>query len=328
MHACNTEHASWKDNNCNKEIDEGDVCKPQISCTDPDGDNIKQASTVTYTDAQSNTKTFKDRCLGSVGLLEGICNPDGTFGCTNENNCRRRCPERQVCNNGACVPTKATCRDDDGIDTNRAGEVTYTDQAGNNPKTERDTCIGLRFVTEHSCNVINQGRTKVLRCANDEYCRNGACQKSQAKCTDPDGTDRKTKGTTTYVSPAGVTLTFTDHCTGSSSVTEGICKVTTFIERAVPCPIGTICSDGACKLSTTAPKETSCKDTDGYDVYTKGIVTSTDETGEKTFTDKCKTLYFLEEQICRNTKHETRQKYCYKGICENGVCTKPNTVRW
>lgn len=318
IHPAATEVCDSVDNNCDGLIDENSVCKKELPCQDPDGDNVKQATTVTYKDAAGTTQTFTDTCVGVVGVLEGLCTEDGKFACDNEENCRRRCAAGELCEKGACTPTKATCTDTDGENKNVAGTVRYTDDKGTST-TVGDACIGYRFVEEALCNVINQGRSKVLKCGGSEICLNGACVASQEKCSDSDGKDRAKKGVVAYVGKDGSKSEFTDSCTGDSFVNEGVCKVNTFLPIKTSCPTGTICSDGAC-IQGVKNKEPTCKDSDGFDLMRVGEVTYTDWTGvERSESDNCASEKYVNEQACIGNQKRTYPRYCI-GYCRNGAC--------
>ncbi len=312
------ETCDQKDNNCNGQIDENDVCKKEAPCQDPDGDNVKQATTVTYKDATGATKTFTDACVGVVGVLEGLCTEDGKFACDNEENCRRRCAVGEICESGGCKPTKTACTDSDSENKNVVGTVRYADEQGTS-KTMGDTCIGYRFVEEALCNVINQGRTKVLKCGGSEICLKGACVASQEKCSDSDGKDRAKKGVVAYVGKDGSKGEFTDSCSGDSFVNEGVCKVNTFLSIQTTCPTSTVCSDGAC-VQGVKNKEPTCKDSDGFDLARVGEVTYTDEAGtERSEFDNCASEKYVNEQACIGNQKRTYPRYCI-GYCRNGAC--------
>ncbi len=311
------------DNNCNSEIDEGNVCKPKSTCEDPDGDNINQAGIVTYLTPDGKTNTFTDSCIGLVGVLEGLCTQDGKFACENQENCRRRCPAGYICSNGACKQTSTKCTDQDGENKNSKSTVAYTDEKGSS-KTIEDTCIGYRFVEESVCNTINQGRTKILKCSGDEVCLNGACVKSKESCSDSDAKERKTKGTVKYTDKEGKQNTFTDSCDGESNVNEGICKLNTFMSRKVSCPPGTRCSDGAC-IEGALKTEPFCQDSDGVDIYTLGKVTFYDETSKSVVTveDVCYSQgEFVSEKVCIGNQMRVYSRFCEGGYCSEGACVK------
>lgn len=323
---CTEESYTYVEHTCEHGCEEG-ACleEAKAMCTDPDGDDISQATTTTYTDENGNQQTMADRCIGLIGVFEGLCTEEGTFGCADQADCRRRCPQGQVCSNGACQATTVQCTDSDGENKNRAGTVTYTLVTNNAEVTIKDRCASQRFVKEGVCNVINQGRIKILKCKKDELCRQGACIPSPEQCTDSDGKDRTKKGTVEHVNVAGRTGQFTDTCVNKNQVYEGVCKLNTFIFRGVPCPPGTTCDNGACREGVPGAK-LSCKDTDGGDRNTKGVVTYTDEEGkEHSKTDSCKDQHYVIENYCyANTPREVT-RLCSSG-CSAGKCKERK--RW
>ena len=303
--------------------------KTEAKCTDPDAEDLSKATVVKYLDANGVQTEFKDECLGIVGIMEGMCTKEGSFACVNKDDCRRRCPQGQVCTDGACAETTSQCTDSDGGNKNTAGVVSYTDLAVNVPKTIQDKCISLRFVEEGMCNSINQGRINVLKCADKEVCKNGACVVSPEQCSDTDGNKRETKGKVSFVTKTGSAGTFTDKCTdellASAFLIEGLCKENTFTSRGVPCPPGTLCKDGACVAGASAIQNT-CTDSDnGFNAYVKGKVTSTSQSGTiKSNEDYCADTRTLQEYYCSQNQVKSLTRNCYEGACLNGICT---TVR-
>jgi len=308
-----------------QDCDGADLVK--VTCEDSDGNDLTNPGTVKYPDAEGAEQTFTDRCIGLVGVLEGQCNEDGSFACLDEAKCRNRCPDGQVCSEGACKAAKAQCTDSDGEDKNKAGSVVFTDENGQSQPAITDQCVGYRFVKEGVCNFVNQGRTKVLKCNADEVCRNGACVSSPEKCTDSDGTDREKKGTIAYTTKTGTSGQFTDMCSSNNAyVIEGLCKVDTVLTRAVPCPAGTICSDGACVKGKPAV-QFSCKDSDGYNILTTGTVEYTDETGTHKKAETCLDSRTVSENYCVGTSLRTYNLICPTGYsCTAGKCDKTQQV--
>lgn len=301
------------------------VCieQAEATCTDPDGDDISKATTLTYKDATGAEKSFNDKCIGLVGVFEGICTEEEKFACINEDGtenseCRRRCPKGQVCKNGACEQSTAQCIDTDGENKNKYGTVTYTNIINNAQLTMEDSCITWRFAREAVCNSLNQGRIKILKCGKDEACISGRCIPSQQKCTDSDGRDRTNKGITDHVGVAGVPGKHTDICFYKTHLWEGMCKLNTFIVRKVPCPKGTTCHDGAC-IKGEPTTILTCKDTDSYNIYTVGTITYTDSEGKHTKTDSCFNKRYVNENYCyRNIARESKRfctRWCVGGKC-------------
>ena len=187
----------------------------------------------------------------------------------------------------------------------------------NSQKTIQDKCIGLRFVEEGMCNSINQGRIKVLKCASNEVCKDGACTASPEKCIDTDGDKRETKGTVSFVTKSGIAGTFNDLCSTPSYLIEGMCKGSMFMSRGVQCPSGTGCKDGACVTGVSAVPIT-CTDSDGgFNANLKGVT----QAGTKKSEDYCTDTRTLQEYYCYQNQIYSLSRICYEGACSNGICT-------
>lgn len=316
------------DRNCEFGCEDG-ACleKPKITCEDSDaGDDTSQAGTVKYKDVAGTEQTFIDKCIGLIGVLEGQCNNDGTFACLDESKCRRRCSPGEICDNGACIASKAQCIDSDGGENkNQMGTVTFGDsnEKGKHETTIKDICMGYRFVNEVMCNSVNFGRTKMLKCEENEVCSDGACIASPEKCVDSDGKDRTTKGITTYTLKNGKSEEFIDSCSNSAYIVEGLCKVNTFMGRMVPCPVGKVCVDGVC-VGGKPEVKFSCKDSDGFDLYVAGTIDYTDETGAHKKTDTCSSSQAVSENYCVGNNLKTYDnRLCPSGYnCAAGKCVK------
>ncbi len=313
------------DNDCNGEIDENEECK-KPACIDPDGDNTQEATKVLYKDKEGNELQFEDRCVGIVGLLEGMCNEEGKFACYDENNCRRRCLEGQICENGACKESTAQCTDQDRLNIKEAGQVIV--KHGGETETIGDRCLGERFIEEAYCSSINTGKTKIMGCEKDEVCIGGACKPSKASCQDSDGKERKTKGTTAYTETTGEKRTHADYCE-DSQVVEGICKLGTFIKRKVQCPQDTTCENGACIKSEQQRPDWQCNDPDGFDVHKKSTMTYWNGLRTIEATDFCQSEYKLNEYYCQEGYYPVLRFWvCDRGKCVDGACTQPKSGKW
>ncbi len=291
-------------------------------CIDVDGEDVRQATTVSYQYPGGEKQSFADTCIGSVGILEGSCLQDGTFACLDEkgkvkNDCRKRCSRGEICQEGACTKSMAQCTDTDGENKNQAGEVTVTDEQGKVQPKIIDGCIGYFFVEEAYCTALNQGRLRVMKCAQNEVCLDGRCKPSPESCTDADGRDRTSRGKVSYIDKKGNAGEFTDRCKGNF-VEEGICKVNTFLSREIPCPASKICSEGAC-VSGEAVSFT-CSDSDGLDVNTVGKVSFTNEKGKHEVKDACLNQEIVIEQVCYRNNAEERRRLCIGGQCRDGKC--------
>ena len=307
-----------KDGICVKEIKAEGI---NISkCNDPDAEDLSKATTVTYFDQNGVQSDFKDSCVGIVGVIEGLCNKDGTFACLNKDNCKRRCPKGKICSDGACIETIAKCVDSDSKNKNMPGSVTYTDLATNTQKVIQDKCIGTRFVEEGLCNSINQGRIEIMKCADNEVCNNGACIPSPEKCQDSDGNDRSKKGTVNFVTKIGLKGVFYDYCNAPSYLTEGLCKGNTFLPRGVSCPVNTGCKDGACVSGVNMIQSTCTESDNGFNVYLKGVTTFTNQSGLNKVEDYCIDARTLQEYYCNQNQMSYLSRTCYEGACLNGIC--------
>ncbi len=313
------------DNDCNGEVDESEECQ-RPGCVDPDGDNIQKATKVVYKDKEGNEIQFEDRCIGIVGLLEGMCDDEGEFACYDENNCRRRCSEGQICENGACRESTMQCEDQDGLNIGEKGQTIV--RHDREAKTISDRCLGERFIEEAYCSSINTEETKIMRCEKDEACIDGACRASKASCQDSDGKERKTKGTTTYTEITGEQKTHTDYCE-DSQIVEGTCKLGIFIKRKVQCPQDTTCKNGACVKSEQQKPDWQCNDPDGFDVYKKSTMTYWNGLRTIEATDFCQSEYKLNEYYCQEGYYPVLRFWvCDRGKCIDGACTQPASGAW
>lgn len=119
-------------------------------------------------------------------------------------------------------------------------------------------------------------------------------------CTDTDGGfDYYVKGYLTLGNES-----YEDHCDGGNLVEVG-CDGTEMKTETVDCE----CLDGACVMSSP-----ECTDSDGDDIYVKGVV----EYGNQTYTDYCSSDVVV-EYICSGEEISYFNHTCESG-CTNGAC--------
>src|SRR3989344_3071384 len=71
-----------------------------------------------------------------------------------------------------------------------------------------------------------------------------------------------------------------------------------------------------------------CKDSDnGQNIYTKGTATATNSSGTFSFTDYCVSSTYVKEYYCQNNQALSANLYCSKGcLSYNGACTRPTST--
>ncbi len=168
------------------------------------------------------------------------------------------------------------CKDTDGNDPYTKGTITGSYRINGRLKNYRDTdsCWNNNeYVVEFICVDDKKPEKVMVLCP--AGCKNGACV--PVECTDSDGNDLSTRGTTTGLnSDRTAIITTQDYCaetvtgpqteSGSLFVVEGQCLPDGRNNGFhTVCPEGQTCQDGACVTSQEVPGCT--KDFSGYPCY-------------------------------------------------------------
>src|SRR3989344_3859238 len=300
---------------------EGGKCVEKPACTETDGGrNRYQKGTATGADSNENTGTFTDNCISSKTLEEYYCY-DGTVR-KETSQCSDRCSE------GKCVDIP--CTDSDGKDYNQRGTTRGEDPYHDGSSiTRTDSCFGSNQVKEYFCSDGNV-RDESHRC--DFKCDDGACiDKPTYSCTDTDGQNMRTKGSTTgKQTPDGTSSTSTDFCSGSGNrLTEFYCTYEG-LKKSTDYYCSYKCENGVCV------NEPECTETDsGKDFYNKGsssggwsgysseIDSSGNSVGYKesgTFEDQCTGINTLKEYFCASYGKVSSATTTCKYGCQDGQC--------
>jgi len=191
------------------------------------------------------------------------------------------------------------CNDsEEGVNIYNPGYVAY------NRLTYVDSCQGTSRLTEYYCDK-GELKSGVYDCPSGYVCREGACV--VVPCEDSDnGNNISQKGTTTKGN-----VSYADYCI-DKNVVEYYCANNEINSVVVPCPSGTVCSDGVCTVSL-------CEDTEsGRDVSIAGTVTK----DNKSYTDYCFDINTVFEYYCKNdTELASTTIPCSSGYtCNGGVC--------
>lgn len=133
------------------------------------------------------------------------------------------------------------------------------------------------------------------------------------ECVDYDGLNYYTKG---FAKGPHVNFPYTniiDWCSSDNFLFEYVCENGMMVGKVYECPNG--CYAGACLQGP----EWSCEDSDGYDTYTKGTVTSSQTTVE----DVCFDEDYVLEYSCDFSTNmiRTHRLECLEGRCVDGKCT-------
>lgn len=158
--------------------------------------------------------------------------------------------------------------------------------------------------------------------------------RESVSCEDTDGDSLSTKGTVTIKFNDGTTKIEADSCPYPEQVREHTCEGNSPKVKNGFCPSGK-CQNGACLESQNAsPKadqgkdegiETtpvSCNDSDGDDLFIKGVVTLTNGDGTtQAKEDYCANSDQVVEYICGDEKIKTSGGLCPAGKkCNDGAC--------
>ena len=262
-----------------------------ITCEDSDGGMNKEQKGTTTLGEQTET----DYCEGNT-VIEYFCE---------ENEIKSQsidCLENQFCEKGRCV-AQVECTDPDekdifSIGTARKGDKEYT-----------DTCNDLERVKEYYCEDY-QIKSTIKQCPSGFRCDQGRCTEMEKTCSDSDGIDEGTRGTTSLTT-IKTSIDHDDYCIDEATVNEYYCVGNEVKEREIDCAEEFFCIDGRCR-------EGSCIDSDdGYDIDTQGTVTK----GNEEFEDYCLGDDNGMEYYCDGNDVEKDPFDCPPGQeCDNGRC--------
>ncbi|MEM4663157.1 MAG: hypothetical protein QXM75_03995 [Candidatus Diapherotrites archaeon] len=302
------------------DCDQGKVCingaclqgssTPTPTCSDTDnGKDIFNRGTVTTSNQQ-----FSDYCEPSGTLItEYYCQDNQVKHETIS------CPPGYSCLNGRCqqpTPTTSGCKDSDGKDIFTKGITEF------NGNYFPDICTGTNSLIEHYCAENEPGcDSNGLRyfqqdCPTGYRCIDGACVKDSGQptgCKDDDGRDYYRRGTTT-----DQTGTYIDKCSSDGTkLYEYYCVFDNATIEEVSAPGNYICKDGA---FVEANPSSTCIDSDGKDIYTKGTV---NENG-RISTDECTCGGSrVKEMFCYKGMTASEEIYCPTGYtCIDGACVQ------
>jgi hypothetical protein len=237
---------------CVKESTKNDVCY--------DGDSGYSYYTPgkTYIVGKSDSEVA-DYCADASTVIEYVC-VKGAAGDVISST-KYQCPSGYSCNDGACVKESTkndVCYDGDSGYSYYTPGKTYI--VGKSDSEVADYCADASTVIEYVCVKGAAGdmvsSTKYV-CPSGYECSSGACvKKAEEKpekkpfCSETDGGyDIYTKGTRT--TDGGVA---TEACNEKGQLVETWCHGNYGYTKAVDCPSGYVCSDGACVVK---PAETN-----------------------------------------------------------------------
>ncbi|MDO8553991.1 MAG: hypothetical protein Q7S22_04240 [Candidatus Micrarchaeota archaeon] len=229
------------------------------------------------------------------------------FGCTS--NSKNKVNLDNKTNNNSTIETIPTpadyCNGSNAIDIYTEGFVTLAN------KKFTDHCTSITTLEENYCNE-SLVQIEKINCPQGYQCYFGKCTpKKNNTCTDSDDSDLFTKGT---VELNGDTKT--DSCTGNKNIREYSCKDNLVDGAISECPEKTNCYDGRC-----IRKETTCTDSDGYNISTFGKVTIDDNSGFLDVSDDKCTNNILTEYYCNgNTSAYDLVNCPTLTHCTNGAC--------
>lgn len=259
------------------------------NCLDSDmGKNVLEAGTVAV-----GGQTFDDSCATPSEVFEYYCLDNAV------QSERIACPAGTECRGGMCA--EYLCSDTDG---GRFPGIYGVVRKG--PENATDICISVDEVKEYHCEG-NSIASENIACGSGEVCMNGACV--EAACMDSDGGyNIYAKGTLRAGS-----ATYSDYCSGTSSVYEYYCSGDSMARVVAACGDGHYCSDGACR-------EYTCTDTDGgKDENEYGIVRK----GGREEYDECHDSVTVTEYYCEGNDIRSSRMECGSGrACEDGECVR------
>ena len=74
-------------------------------------------------------------------------------------------------------------------------------------------------------------------------------------------------------------------------------------------------------LTGKTAQDGNCADSDGNDIFARGVTFAIADGSSKSHTDYCSTRDSVMEGLCANGKFNSEQKACAKG-CASGACLK------
>lgn len=250
-----------------------------------------------------------------------------------------------------------SCLDyDNGADYYTSSKIVYSDDDDTN-KPLADTCLNSGKLMERVCNGNSPSYVE-FTCPSDYSCGDGACvqqntnPQTQKTCSETDGGNNKyTVGTNTIYLNGQYYTSASDSCKNANVVTELTCNGNQWDVSYEACQSGYDCSNGACVQQNTddntndntntdnnnANLTSTCVDSDGDNMYTKGTTTGLDYYGTTmiTVTDSCALIeggaevesgrYVIEMQCVSENKAHSYYYRCPSGYsCGEGACIQSN----
>jgi hypothetical protein len=252
------------------------------------------------TNVTNQTNITEPVCFGPV------CGSDGT---TYGTDC-----EAQAANvsftNGSCAPAYNCTESDGGIESKKAGSVTFDE-------TYSDYCLNESYLLEYAC-VDNEPANASIFCENG--CDSGACNEPPPPppdlgCAGPVEPDVYRIDFATFNGTQ-----YNDTCIDYTTVKDYYCKDKVLKAQNSQCPAGYRCEDGGCKVV-----EEQCTETDlGRDIYqrgrtlhTKGLATLLNEW------DVCIDEGLIKEYYCTLNGSTYEEIECGTGYrCASGKCVE------
>lgn len=265
----------------------------ELRCTDSDdGKNALEAG-VTAKGAQA----FNDSCANTGSVFEYYC-------MDNEIQSERvSCPEGTECSGGSCITQQ--CRDSD---EGQVADVRGTASKGGASST--DECQDSATLKEYYCSGNNIASI-LLSCAGGKVCLNGECV--LLPCADTDGGFNIYERGTVREDNA----TYTDYCSGTSSVREYYCSGDNMMQVIANCGEGFYCSNGAC-LEYTCRDDDGGRDEDEFGTVSKG----SDEWEDECYDEDTVLEYYCDGNDVESTRIDCgSSEYCSGGECVRTTCS-------
>jgi len=220
------------------------------------------------------------------------------------------CRNGTICINGTCQT--GTCTDTDpNNDLEVRGTVSITDANGESWYSDNDSCSDDQTVVEYSCDGA-YFTDRSYNCEAGKICNAGACQTSQASCTDTDPTNNENvKGTASGTFSNGSLFSWDDFCSANGErLVQANCVNNRPFDIVQQCTYG--CKDGACQ-----PPPCLCTDSDPQnDPRVAGEAVDIDGVGHH---DYCNGKQLIQFACTEKGMAASKNTFCIGG-CLNGAC--------
>jgi len=326
-------------------------CKTKQTCTDSDGKDIYVKGYVTFGSGEVEGK-LEDYCVDERNVNEGLCNPDGTsffvtYGCENG------------CKDGACLQSQQKCGTDTDCPQGTCSDGTtyskYSCLSGFCAPINYaiDPCVKAECKTDADCPQIDCIRAPCPQtiCVNGRCvtstCGDGICDSTENPTNCP--SDCKKESIINVISaiyavncgaPTKVSK-IADACNGKTKCDYTFNYVTDVgYDPAYGCAkdlkVEYACSgqDGSksvyvageagvnSKIALSCGAKQQCTDSDGKDIYTKGIAKSITGGQSIEITDYCSDESHVNEGVCQGDGTVGTINYLCENGCREGVCSK------